>query len=60
MLNMLIISFSTLMEVGRTNERPGTDHVISVPMRGIKKCTFCANVQTDGHGNSMAESAQWG
>ena len=23
--------------VGRTNERPGTDHVISGPMRGLKK-----------------------
>ena len=48
MLNMLIISFSTLMEGGRTNKRPGTDHLISVPMRGLKKnCTFGANIQTD-------------
>ena len=40
----------------------GTDHVISGPMKGIKKKTASdgANRQTDGHGHSMTESAQWG
>ena len=31
----------------------GTDHVISGPMRGLKK-------YTDGHGVSITELAQWG
>ena len=51
---------------GLTNERPGTDHVISGPMRGLKK--HCIrwrrhtnkHTHTDGHCNSMTESAQWG
>ena len=48
-----------------TNERPGTDHVISGPMRGLKKPAFdgankLTDTQTDGHGDSMTESAQWG
>ena len=39
---------------GRTNERPGTDHVISGPMRGLgKTAPDGANRQTgDGHGDS--------
>ena len=43
----------------------GTDHVISGPMRGLKKTVSDGankqtNRQTDGHRNSMTESAQWG
>ena len=49
-------------ERGRTNERPGADHVISGPMRGLEKnCTRWhkhTNRQTSGHGDSMTESAQ--
>ena len=30
--------------MGGTNERPGSDHVISGPMRGLRKT---ANTQTD-------------
>ena len=36
----------------------GTDHVISGPIRGLKKLHPMA--QTDRHGNSMIEAAQWG
>ena len=48
-----------------TNERPGTDHVISGPMRGLKKTASDGanrqtNTQTDGHSDSMTETAQWG
>ena len=45
-----------------TNERPGTDHVISGPIRGLKKLHPMAqnHRQTDRHGNTMSESAQWG
>ena len=46
----------------RTNERPGTDHVIPGPMIGLKKLHFWfkhLDIQTDGHGNSMTKSAQW-
>ena len=35
------------------NERPGTDHMASGLMRGLAK-------QTEGHGNSITELAQWG
>ena len=47
---------------GGTNKRPGTDHVISGPMRGLGKKTAPngADKQTSGHGGSMTESAQWG
>ena len=50
----------------------GTDHVISGSIRGLEKnCTGWrkqidrqidrqAETQTDGHGDSMTESAQWG
>ena len=49
---------------GGTNERPGTDHVTSGPMRGREKnCTQWrkqththTDRQTDGHGDSMTES----
>ena len=49
-------------EGGRTNERPGTDHVISGPMRGLEKTVFDGadnqtNKQTHGHGDSMTNSA---
>ena len=39
-----------------------TDHVISMPIRGVEKTSSDgANKQTDrGHGNFMTESAQWG
>ena len=49
----------------RTNERPGTDHVTSEPMIGLK-ITAPDGAQphnyrtTDEHGDSMTESAQWG
>ena len=52
---------------GGTNERPGTDHVTSGPMRGLgKKLHPMAQNQsttdphTHGHGDSMTEWAQWG
>ena len=34
---------------GRSNEGPGTDHVISGPMRGLKRLHPSANINTDGH-----------
>ena len=40
-----------------------TDHVISGPIRRLKKGIRWQKQtyrQTDGHGDSMAESAQWG
>ena len=44
-----------------TIERPGTDHVISGPMRGLKKtASDGADKHTPGHCDSMTESAQWG
>ena len=49
---------------GGTNERRGTDHVTSGPMRGLeKKCTRRrkqTDKQTHRHGESMTELAQWG
>ena len=54
---------------GRTNETPGTDHVISGPKRGLNKTAPDSagrqtdrqtDKHTDGHGNYMTESAQWG
>ena len=52
------------MGSGRTNERPGTDHVISRPMRGVKKnCTRWRQTtepNPDGLGDSMTELAHWG
>ena len=55
------------LEGGRTNEMPGTDHVISGPMRGLEQklhpmtqTNRQTEPQTDGHGDSMTESAQWG
>ena len=48
----------------RTNERPGSDHVTSGSIRGLKKnCTIWRkhpDRHSDGYGNSMTESAQWG
>ena len=45
----------------RTNERPGTDHMILGPMRGLKKTAHNgADIQKDGHGDSMTDLAQWG
>ena len=43
----------------------GTDHVISGPIRVLKKnasngANRQTNTQTDGHRNSMSESTQWG
>ena len=49
---------------GRTNERPGIDHVTSGPMISLKKTApDGANRQTDrhvthGHSNSITESGQ--
>ena len=47
-----------------SNERPGTDHVISGPMRGLEKnCTRWrrqTNIHPQGHGDSMTNSAQRG
>ena len=43
----------------------GTNHVISGPMRGLKKLHSISQTnrqtdkQTDGHGESMTELAQW-
>ena len=48
---------------GMTNDRPGTDHVTSEPMKGLKICTQWrthTEPKTDGHGDSLTESAQWG
>ena len=50
-------------KAGRTNERPGTDHVTSGPIRGLgKKLHLMAHTdkQTNGHGDFMTNSAQWG
>ena len=52
---------------GLTNERPGTDHVISGPMKGFEKNCIRWRKQThkqtdrhtDGHRDSMTELAQW-
>ena len=45
-------------EQGRTNERPGTDHVISGPMGGVEKTApDGANTQTHRH-LDMTESTQ--
>ena len=45
---------------GETMRDLGTDHVISGPMRGLKKpASNGANIQTDGHGDYMTESAKW-
>ena len=39
----------------------GTDHVISGPMRGLKKtASDGTNRQTSGHCDSMTESTKWG
>ena len=41
----------------------GTDHVISGPMRGLKKWIQWrkqTDKQAEGHGDSMTELAQWG
>ena len=54
-------------EGGKTNERPGTDLVISGPMRGLEKnCTHWrkqtdrqTDTHTSGYDNSMTESSQW-
>ena len=35
-----------------------TYHVISEPMRGLNKKCMRLRKQTDGHGDSMTESAQ--
>ena len=47
-----------------SNQMPGTDHVASGPMRGLKKNCIRwrkqTSRQTDGHCNSMTESTQWG
>ena len=47
---------------GATNERPGTDHVISGPMRGLEKNPAAdgtdrqTHTHSDRHGDSMTES----
>ena len=43
----------------------GTDNVISRPMRDVKKtapngANRQTDKQTDGHGNSLTKSTQWG
>ena len=49
---------------GSTNERPGTDHVILGPMRGLEKNFTRWHGQThrhtEGHAGSMTNSAQRG
>ena len=50
-------------EGGRTNKRPGTDYVISRPiekMHLMAQTDRQTNIKTDGHGDSITESAQWG
>ena len=53
-------------EGGLTNERPGSGHVIWGSMRGLEKKTAPdgadrhTDTQTEGHGNSMTNSAQRG
>ena len=50
-------------EQGRTDEMPGTDHVISGPIRSLKKKLLPmaqTDIQTERHGDSMTESPQWG
>ena len=44
------------------NERPGTDHVISGPIRGLKKLHPMAQTDThpDGHSDSINNSTQRG
>ena len=51
-----------LVRGGGANERPRTDHVTSGPMRALKKLHPMSqnHTQTDGHGDSMTESAQGG
>ena len=45
------------MEGGRTNDRPGTDHVTSGPMRHLEKTAHDgADRQTLGHCDSMAQN----
>ena len=49
---------------GLTNERPGTDHVISGPTRGLEKTASDGadrqnHRQTDKNCDSMTESAKW-
>ena len=41
-------------------ERPGTDHVISVPMRGLDKNCTCkqTDTHTDRHGDYMTEFSE--
>ena len=63
--NFLFFSFGCIFWGGRggregrrTNERTGTDHVTSVPKRGLKKLHSMA--ETEGHGNNMTELVQWG
>ena len=42
-----------------TNEGPGTDHVFTGPMRSLKKTApDGTHKHTDGHGDSMTNSAQ--
>ena len=44
-----------------TNERPGSDHMISGPIRGLKKTTDDgADTQRHGIGDSITELAQLG
>ena len=48
---------------GGNNDRPGTDHVTSGAMRGLEKTAPMAHTdrsQTNRHGDSMTEFAQWG
>ena len=61
--NSITKSFKKLSHL--TKERPGTDHVIAGPIRGLEKTASDGadkptDTQTDGHRDSTAESAQWG
>ena len=51
------IAVQSIAERGRTNERPGSDHVTSGPMRGLE---IFSPDGANGHGDSMTEMAQWG
>ena len=59
-------NISDLKKKGCLEGLPGTDHGISGPIRGLKKLHPMAqtdrhtDIQTDGHGYSMTNSAQRG
>ena len=60
-INLIKLGKEIFKPGGRINERPGTDHVVSGPMRGLKKTApDGADTHIHGHANTMTESARWG